>query len=145
VSNASTSAFETARKRKGVCRDFAHLGISLCRVLRIPARMVVGYLHLLDPMDLHAWFEAFIGRRWYTFDATAKNPRGNRILIGYGRDAADVAQLSEYGQIKTAAMSIWSNLLCCKQSPQGSSSPALVVSLRACCFSSSRPRLVDCR
>jgi transglutaminase-like putative cysteine protease len=107
VSNASTSAFETARKRKGVCRDFTHLGIAPCRVLRIPARMVVGYLHLLDPMDLHAWFEAFIGGRWYTFDATQKNPRGNRIVIGYGRDAADVARLSEYGQINTAAMSVW--------------------------------------
>ena len=107
VSNASTSALETARKRAGVCRDFAHLGIALCRALRIPARMVVGYLHLLDPMDLHAWFEAFLGRRWYTFDPTQKPPRGNRIVIAYGRDAADVAQLSEYGPLKIQSMSAW--------------------------------------
>jgi transglutaminase-like putative cysteine protease len=81
----------TRRKR---ALEFAGIfliwGIALCRALRIPARMVVGYLHLLDPMDLHAWFEAFLGGRWYTFDATQKQPRGNRIVIAYGRDAADV-------------------------------------------------------
>ena len=107
VSNASTSAIETAKKRAGVCRDFSHLGIALCRALRLPARMVVGYLHLLDPMDLHAWFEAFVGGRWYTFDSTQKRPRGNRIVIAYGRDTADVAQLSEYGPLQTKSMSIW--------------------------------------
>jgi transglutaminase-like putative cysteine protease len=107
VSNASTSAVDTAKRRAGVCRDFSHLGIALCRALRIPARMVVGYLHLLEPMDLHAWFEAFVGGRWYTFDATQKQPRGNRIVIAYGRDAADVAQMSEYGPINTKSMSVW--------------------------------------
>ncbi len=107
VSTASTSALDTAKKRAGVCRDFSHLGIALCRALRIPARMVVGYLHLLDPMDLHAWFEAFVGGRWYTFDATQKQPRGNRIVIAYGRDAVDVAQMSEYGPVKTKSMSVW--------------------------------------
>jgi transglutaminase-like putative cysteine protease len=106
VSNSSTSAMETARKRAGVCRDFSHLGIALCRALRIPARMVVGYLYRLDPMDLHAWFEAFVGDRWYTFDATQKRPRGNRIAIAYGRDAADVAQVSEYGPVKTSSVSV---------------------------------------
>jgi transglutaminase-like putative cysteine protease len=83
------------------------LGIALCRALRIPARIVVGYLHLLDPMDLHAWLEAFVGERWYTFDATQKAPRGNRIVIAYGRDAADVAQMSEYGPVETKSMSVW--------------------------------------
>jgi transglutaminase-like putative cysteine protease len=107
ASNSSTSAIDTAKRRAGVCRDFAHLGIALCRAVRIPARMVVGYLYQLEPMDLHAWFEAFVGGRWYTFDATQKRPRGNRIVIGYGRDAADVAQLSEYGPLKTASMSVW--------------------------------------
>jgi transglutaminase-like putative cysteine protease len=106
VSNASTSALDTAKKRAGVCRDFSHLRIALCRALRIPARMVVGYLHLLDPMDLHAWFEAFVGGRWYTFDATQKQPRGNRIVIAYGRDAADVSQLSECGPVQTKSMSV---------------------------------------
>jgi transglutaminase-like putative cysteine protease len=107
VSNSSTSAIDTAKRRAGVCRDFAHLGVALCRAVRIPARMVVGYLYQLEPMDLHAWFEAFVGGRWYTFDATQKSPRGNRIIIGYGRDAADVAQLSEYGPLKTTSMSVW--------------------------------------
>ena len=107
ASNSSTSAIDSAKRRAGVCRDFAHLGIALCRAVRIPARMVVGYLYQLEPMDLHAWFEAFVGGRWYTFDATQKRPRGNRIVIGYGRDAADVAQLSEYGPLKTASMSVW--------------------------------------
>ncbi len=107
TSDASTSAVDTAKKRVGVCRDFSHLGIALCRALRIPARMVVGYLHELDPMDLHAWFEAYVGGRWYTFDATQKTPKGNRIVVAYGRDACDVAQLTEYAPIKTTAMSVW--------------------------------------
>jgi transglutaminase-like putative cysteine protease len=107
VSNANTSALETAKKRAGVCRDFSHLGIALCRALRIPARMVVGYLHELDPMDLHAWFEAYVGGRWYTFDATQPEPRGNRVVLAYGRDAADVAQLSEYGPLKMGKQEVW--------------------------------------
>ena len=109
VSNANTSALDTAKKRAGVCRDFSHLGICLCRSLRIPARMVVGYLHELAPMDLHAWFEAYVGGRWYTFDATQKHPRGNRIVIAYGRDATDVAQISEYGPIKVNHQEVWVN------------------------------------
>jgi transglutaminase-like putative cysteine protease len=88
-------------QRAGVCRDFAHVGIALCRALQIPARMVVGYLHELDPMDMHAWFEAFVGGRWYTFDATQEAPRGGRIVVAYGRDAADVAFLSNYGELVT--------------------------------------------
>ncbi len=98
---------DTAKRRAGVCRDFAHLRIALCRALRIPARMVVGYFYQLEPPDLHASFEAFVGGRWYTFDATEKRPRGNRIISGYGRDAADVAQLSEDGPLKTTTMSVW--------------------------------------
>jgi Transglutaminase-like superfamily/Bacterial transglutaminase-like N-terminal region len=74
-SNAKTSAVETATSRTGVCRDYAHLGISLTRSLNIPARMVVGYLHGLELMDLHAWFEAFVGGRWFTFDGSAKPSR----------------------------------------------------------------------
>jgi transglutaminase-like putative cysteine protease len=99
TSNASTSALETAQSREGVCRDMAHLGIALCRSLNIPARFVSGFLHELDPMDLHAWFEAYVGVRWFTFDATQHEARGNRIAIGYGRDAADVALLTHYGPL----------------------------------------------
>lgn len=109
VSDSTTSALDTARKRAGVCRDFSHLGISLCRALRIPARMVVGYLYELDPMDLHAWFEAYVGGRWFTFDATQKEFRGNRIVVAYGRDAADVAQMSEYGPIQLSNQQVWVN------------------------------------
>ena len=106
VSNASTDAPGTLAAGAGVCRDYAHVGISLCRALRIPARMVVGYLYRLDPMDLHAWFEAFVGGRWYTFDATQPEPRGGRIVVAYGRDAADVAFISNYGALETEQMQV---------------------------------------
>jgi len=105
-STASTSATDTAKSRVGVCRDFSHLGIALCRALNIPARMVVGYLHRLDPMDLHAWFEAFVGGRWYVFDGTQDEPRGNRITIAYGRDAADVALVTQFGALQLDSMKV---------------------------------------
>ena len=107
TSDASTSAVDTADKRVGVCRDFTHLGISLCRALNIPARMVVGYLHELDPMDLHAWFEVYVDGRWFTFDATQKQPRGNRITVAYGRDAADVAFTTQFGPMTLNEMKVW--------------------------------------
>jgi transglutaminase-like putative cysteine protease len=107
VSTASTDARDTIEDKAGVCRDFSHIGLSLCRALRIPARMAVGYLHRLDPMDLHAWFEAYVAGRWYTFDATQKEPRGGRIVIAYGRDAADVALITELGDLKTEHMRVW--------------------------------------
>jgi len=91
------SAVEVNQSRDGVCRDFAHLGIALCRALCIPARMVVGFLHELQPMDFHAWFEAYVGGRWYTFDATQAEPRGGRVTVAYGRDAADVAIFTQFG------------------------------------------------
>ncbi|MGA7934941.1 MAG: transglutaminase family protein [Kovacikia sp.] len=107
TSDTTTSAIETAATKTGVCRDFAHLGIALCRNLSIPARMVVGYLYQLDPMDLHAWFEAFVGNRWYTFDATQAKPRGNRIAIAYGRDATDVALSTQFGPMELIEMKVW--------------------------------------
>lgn len=91
------SAVEVNQQREGVCRELAHLGIALCRGLCIPARMVVGYLHELQPMDFHAWFEAYVGGRWYTFDATQPEPRGGRVTVAYGRDAADVAIFNQFG------------------------------------------------
>ena len=93
------SATEVNYKRSGVCRDLAHLGIALCRSLSIPARMVVGYLHKLQPMDMHAWFEAFIGGRWYTFDATQIGKKGGYVAVGYGLDAADVALFNQFGPV----------------------------------------------
>jgi transglutaminase-like putative cysteine protease len=122
TSDASTSAVDTADKRVGVCRDFAHLGIALCRSLNIPARMAVGYLYQLEPMDLHAWFEVYLNEplsktvgdrnptssgRWYIFDPTQVQPRGNRITIAYGRDAADVALLTQFGPMQLNSMQVW--------------------------------------
>jgi transglutaminase-like putative cysteine protease len=96
-SDLPVSAAEVNLRQVGVCRDLAHLGIALCRSLSIPARMVVGYLYQLEPMDLHAWFEAYVGGRWYTFDATQAELRGGYVAVGYGRDAADVAVYNQYG------------------------------------------------
>ncbi|MGJ8745789.1 transglutaminase-like domain-containing protein [Polaribacter sp.] len=93
------SATEVHSKRSGVCRDLSHLGIALCRSLSIPARMVVGYLHNLYPMDMHAWFEAYIGGRWYTFDATQTGKKGGYVAVGYGLDAADVAIFNQFGPV----------------------------------------------
>ena len=106
VSNETTCALETVQQRAGQCRDFTHVGVSLCRALKIPARVVVGYLYQLDPMDMHAWYEAFVGGRWYTFDATQAEPRGGRVVVGYGRDAADVAFLSNYGPLAITRMQV---------------------------------------
>ncbi len=91
------SAIEVNQKQSGVCRDLAHLGIALCRSLSIPARMVVGYLYQLQPMDMHAWFEAYVGGRWYTFDATQTAPKGGYVAVGYGLDAADIAIFNQFG------------------------------------------------
>lgn len=96
-SDVQVSAIEVNARQWGVCRDMAHLGISLCRSLSIPARMVVGYLHGLQPMEFHAWFEAFVGGRWYAFDATQVMTTGGYVAIGYGRDAADVAVYNQFG------------------------------------------------
>ena len=91
------SAVEVNTQGEGVCRDLSHLGIALCRALSIPARLVVGYLYDLQPMDMHAWFEAYVNNRWYTFDATESILRGGRLTVAYGRDAADVAIYTQFG------------------------------------------------
>jgi transglutaminase-like putative cysteine protease len=106
VSEASTCALDTLGCGAGVCRDFAHVGIALSRSLMMPARIVVGYLHELDPMDMHAWYEVFLGGRWYAFDATQAQPRGGRVIVARGRDAADVAFLSEYGPLQIKEMNV---------------------------------------
>lgn len=96
-SDAPVTASEVNTRQWGVCRDLAHLGIALCRALSIPARMVVGFLHGLEPMDMHAWFEAYVADRWYTFDPTQTESRGGYVVLGYGRDAADVAVYNQFG------------------------------------------------
>ena len=95
--SATISAQELLERKRGVCRDFAHLGIALCRSLVIPARLVAGYLWQLSPMDMHAWFEAFVGDRWYSFDATQPRLKGGYVIVGIGRDAADVALYNQFG------------------------------------------------
>jgi len=91
------SAVDLNKSGEGVCREFAHLGIALCRALSIPARMIVGYLYRLEPMDMHAWFEAYVGGAWYTFDPTQPERRGGRVAVGCGRDAVDVAIYTQFG------------------------------------------------
>lgn len=93
------SAVEVNQRGEGVCRDLAHLAIALCRALCIPARLVVGYLQGLEPMDNHAWLEAFVGGQWYTFDPAAPAAEGARIVVARGRDAADVAIYNQYGPL----------------------------------------------
>lgn len=91
------SAVEVNQRREGVCRELAHLGIALCRGLSIPARMAVGYLHGIEPLDFHAWFEAYVGGQWYVFDPVRFDPSCGRVTVAYGRDAADVAIFNQFG------------------------------------------------
>jgi len=106
VSEESTCALDTLEQGAGVCRDFAHVGVALSRSLTLPARVVVGYLHGLEPMDMHAWYEVYLGGGWYAFDATQKKPRGGRVVVACGRDAADVAFLSNYGPLEITDMEV---------------------------------------
>lgn len=104
--DSQTSAHDTATERAGVCRDFAHLGIALCRALEIPARFVSGYAYGLEPPDFHACFEAFLGDRWYLFDATRLVPLEGFVRIGTGRDAVDTAFATIWGQVQMQNMAI---------------------------------------
>jgi transglutaminase-like putative cysteine protease len=99
---ANRTALEVFRERVGVCRDFTHLAITLCRCLNLPARYVTGYLGDIGvpatgPMDFSAWFEVFLGQRWYTFDARHNARRIGRVVIGRGRDAGDVPITMAFG------------------------------------------------
>ncbi len=99
-SNSTTTAQEVFVQRAGVCRDFAHLGITLCRALNIPARLVVGYVHFAEPPeDFHAVFEAWLDGRWVLFDATRMAPTDRLVRVGTGRDAKDVAFATIFGAV----------------------------------------------
>jgi len=97
------TAWDTHNEGRGVCRDFAHLAITLCRCMNVPARYCTGYLGDIgvppepEPMDFSAWFEVYLGDRWYTFDARHNVPRIGRILMARGRDATDVAITTSFG------------------------------------------------
>ncbi len=101
ISTSTTTAQEVFVQRAGVCRDFAHLGITLCRALNIPARLVVGYVHFADPpQDFHAVFEAWLDGQWVTFDATKMAPIDRLVRVGTGRDAKDVAFATIFGGVR---------------------------------------------
>ncbi len=101
----------------GVCRDFTHLGIALCRAMSIPARYVFGYIPDIDvpvsdaPMDFCAWFEAYLDGRWWTFDPRNNQVRRGRVIIARGRDAADVPMVTTYGNASFQGMTCWAEQL----------------------------------
>jgi len=106
------TAWDAYNERRGVCRDFAHLAVTLCRCMNIPARYCTGYLGDIGvppedlPMDFSAWFEAYLGGRWYTFDARHNTPRIGRILMARGRDATDVAIVTSFGPCTLAGFKV---------------------------------------
>ena len=97
--NANTSAVDTLVERAGVCRDFAHLGIALCRAMNIPARYFTGYAHALFPQDFHACFETWIGGRWLIWDATGLASPDGIARIATGRDASDCSVCTAFGPL----------------------------------------------
>ena len=111
------SAFDVHQERTGVCRDFAHLAVTFCRCMNIPVRYCTGYLGDVgvpvdvNPMDFSAWFEAYLDGRWYTFDARHNKPRIGRILMGRGRDAADVPLSNSFGMTALHTFKVWTDEL----------------------------------
>jgi transglutaminase-like putative cysteine protease len=105
ASNPWTTAVDAYRAGQGVCRDFAHLAITFCRALNIPARYVCGYIPEIDvplpaePMDFAAWFEVYLDGAWHTFDARNNRRRIGRVVVGRGRDAVDVAVVTSFGPV----------------------------------------------
>ena len=110
---ASRTAWEAYCDRTGVCRDFAHLAVTFCRCMNIPARYCTGYLGDIGvpisdaPMDFSAWFEVYLGGQWYIFDARNNIPRIGRVLIARGRDAADVAITTTFGPNTLSSFRVW--------------------------------------
>ena len=109
------TAADVFQERAGVCRDFAHLAVTFCRCMNIPARYVTGYLGDIGvpadptPMDFSAWFEAWLGGRWYTFDARHNTPRIGRVLVATGRDASDVAISNSFGMTDLVGFKVWTD------------------------------------
>jgi transglutaminase-like putative cysteine protease len=109
------TAFETYSDRRGVCRDYAHLALTLCRCMNIPVRYCTGYLTDIGvppphaPMDFAGWFEAYLSGAWHTFDPRNNTPRIGRILIARGRDAADVALNTTFGPNTLQGFKVWAH------------------------------------
>jgi transglutaminase-like putative cysteine protease len=112
---ANRTALETFRERTGVCRDFTHLALTLCRCMNIPARYCTGYLGDIGvpasphPMDFSAWLEVFLGGAWWAFDPRNNVPRIGRILMARGRDAADAALTTTFGTNQLASFNVWTH------------------------------------
>jgi transglutaminase-like putative cysteine protease len=112
---STRTAWETFHERRGVCRDYAHLAIALCRCMNIPARYCTGYLTDLGlqppyaPGDFAAWFEAYIGGQWYVFDPRNNTPRIGRVLMARGRDATDVAISNTFGPTTLSSFTVWAD------------------------------------
>lgn len=109
---STRTAFEVFHERVGVCRDFAHLAITLCRCLNIPARYINGHLGdigvpVVDPMDFSAWIEVFLDDGWHTFDPRNNTPRVGRIVVARGRDAADVPLINSFGPHVLESFRVW--------------------------------------
>lgn len=112
---STKTAWDACQEKQGVCRDFQHLAITMLRALNVPARYATGYLGDIgvppvpSPMDFSAWFEVYLGGRWYTLDARHNQPRIGRILQARGRDAVDVALTTSFGQAKLEAFKVWTD------------------------------------
>lgn len=125
---ATRTAAETFEERVGVCRDYAHLALTFCRCLNIPARYCTGYLGDIGvppmdaPGDFSGWFEVYLGDRWWTFDARHNVPRIGRILIARGRDATDVPVLNSFGPHKLGRFEIITEEIAGDRYPQTSQS-----------------------
>lgn len=109
------TAWDVYNERTGVCRDFQHLSITLCRAMNIPARYATGYLGDIgvpavpSPMDFMAWFEVYLGNQWHTFDARHNTPRIGRVLMARGRDAVDAALTTSFGHAELKSFKVWTD------------------------------------
>ena len=109
------TAMDVCNEKQGVCRDFQHLAITMLRALNVPARYATGYLGDIGvpynpaPMDFSAWFEVYLGNRWYTLDGRHNTPRIARVLMARGRDATDVALTTSFGPTRLEKFSVWTD------------------------------------
>jgi len=120
---STRTAFEAYEERTGVCRDFAHLAVALCRCMNIPARYVNGYLADIGvppllPMDFSAWIEVYLGGEWRTFDPRNNKRRIGRVVISHGRDAADVAMITSFGTHFLNKFDVWADEVPADQTPE---------------------------
>jgi transglutaminase-like putative cysteine protease len=112
---STKTAWEVFNEKRGVCRDFAHLAVALCRAMNIPARYCTGYLSDINvppphgPMDFAGWFEAYLGGAWHTFDARNNRPLWGRVLIARGRDAVDVPISNTFGPNTLVSFNVWAD------------------------------------